>query len=199
MNSIENREKIKEKDKYKSFLQIIALISICTIGFEGIILLGLNTPLFGSTRFIAAIASMAILAVVTIMGFAIAKGTEIWGPMDSLVEKADQGRFVTIMFFAFLVSNLLFIMQDGGAQNSVITDILLLSVSFGFFFAKKKYIRVIVLVSCLVSYTWCSIFYYDMKVGKFIFHSFSQAIIPAFVVLFIAFINVIITAKIKEY
>lgn len=187
----------EEMEKYGSFLHIIAFVSIGTILFE-LVICFFNIPAFGSARFVLVIISLIILLLIIFMGFAIASGTKIYDPIDNLITKIDKGKAVTVIFFAFLGSNLVFIMQDGGAQESCITNILLISSSFGFFFAKKKQVKAAVTVLYLFSYISCLIFYYDEEKEIFCFHPITDILPSILVVIFVLLINFIITAKIRN-
>lgn len=103
---------------------------------------------------------------------------------------------VTVLFFCFLMSNVFFIIQDGGAKNSGITNILLLSANFGFFFAQKKRIKYMALISCLFGYLFCNIVGYTPDTG-FYFNKpdFSAVITTIMSILF----NLIITSNVTWF
>lgn len=187
-----------EEEKYKSFLQIIAIISFLTILFEG----GRFVIYLGQLDYIQktlALMSIVLLFLILVMGLILANGFVLHiENFDKVIAKfrSHNDRAVTFLFFCFLLSTVLFIIQDGGAKNSGITNILVLCANFGFFFAQKKRIRYIALISCLVGYLICNIVGYTVNNGFYFSKPDFSAVITT--VMSIVF-NLIITSNVTWF
>lgn len=151
-----------EEEKYKSFLQIIAIISSLTFMFETVKIFMYFGDLDKIQKTLS-IASIALLFFILVIGLVFANGIVLHiDSFDKLIKKARNynDKTVTILFFGFLLSTVLFIIQDGGAQRSSITNILLLCANFGFFFAQKIRVKYLSLISCLIGYVVSNIIDY---------------------------------------
>lgn len=178
-------EQQKTQDKYKSFLSIIALISIITIIFE-IVLYAISDSNTRNDRAICAIPSMVILFAIIVTSLFISNDKiDVIKAFDDFVAKVNRGKAVTYIFFAFLASNALFIIQDGGATHSAITEMLLINTSFGFFLARKGVIKFLVVFSCALAYFVCSFYYFSLIDKKFMFHELGE-FVPHLVMFVIA-------------
>lgn len=198
MNTKDYEHENREDEKYKSFLQIIAIISLLTLIFEGCRIL----MHFGQLDFIQkclAVISIVLLLFILFIGLVFANGFSLHiKPFDDVIEKIRNHNdiVVTILFFSFLVSTVLFIIQDGGAKNSGITNILLLCANFGFFLAQKSRIKYTALISCLIGYLTCNIIGYTPAVGFYInMPDFSAVITTLMAILF----NLIITYNVTWF
>ena len=185
-----------ENEKYKSFLQIIAIISLFTVFFEGGRFL-LHVGELDSIQKIFAVTSIVLLLFILAIGLIFANGLSLHVDFidDFVTRKRKRNDItVTILFFSFLASTVLFIIQEGGAKNSGMTNILLLCANFGFFFAQKIRIKYIALISCLMGYFFCNIFSYTCAKGFFFSKpDFSAVITTIMSILF----NLIITSNVN--
>lgn len=192
---------LNDEKKYKSYLQTISLISFLTAIIESVLFLfhwysGIKGHIF------CAIISIAVLVIFCFLGSQIANGTEIFDPIDKFFRNCNKGRAVTVLFFSHLVCVSLFIIQDGGAQTSCISNILLLDASFGYFFAAKKIVKCMVNILCVSSYLLCFLVYFDNDKQAFV-TNFTFEIIPyifpyLLTILFVLGVNTIINYQITN-
>lgn len=188
---------LNDEKRYKSYLQTISLISFLTAAIEFVLFLfhwysGIKGHIF------CAIISIAVLVIFCFLGSQIANGTEIFDPIDKLFRNRNKGRTVTVLFFSHLMCVSLFIIQDGGAQASCISNILLLDASFGYFFAAKKAIKRMVNIVCVLSYFLCSLFYFDYTKQAFV-RNLTFDIIPYLLTIFFVLgVNTIINYQITN-
>lgn len=188
----------REEEKYKSFLQIISTISFVTLLFE-FSRFFMNILYLDDVQKGMAITSIALLFFILVIGLVCANGLVLHIDFFDKIIAGIRSRndiIVTILFFAFLVSNVLFIIQDGGAKNSSITNILLLCANFGFFFAQKIRIKYMALISCLIGYLLCNIVAYTSNEGIYLGKpDFSAVITTIMSILF----NLIITYNVNWF
>ena len=198
MNTKDYEDEYREEEKYKSFLQIISIISFLTLLFEGARFL-INFGRLDNVQHILAIFSIVLLLFIVVIGLVLANGFVLHvDPFDKIITKIRRrnAKAVTILFFSFLVSTMLYIIQDGGAKNSSITNILLLNANFGFFLAQKKRVRYFALLSCLIGYLLCNVVGYASNVGfYFDMPDFSAVITTSMSLLF----NIIITSNVTWF
>ncbi len=193
-----NAKDYNEEEKYKSFLQIIAIISFITLLIESYILF-IHYECLDNIQKTLGITSIVLLLFIVFIGLIFANGIVLHiESFDKFITKGRKNNniTVTILFFSFLFSTVIFIIQDNGAQNSSITNILLLCANFGFFFAKKIRIRYIALISCLIGYLICNIISYTSDEGLcFEKPNFSVIITTIMSILF----NYIITSNVTWF
>lgn len=109
----------------------------------------------------------------------------------------NRGRFITALFFLFVASNILFIIQDGGSKNSSISNILLLNATLGCTFAEKSYIKKAIIAVCLLCYFIGFIFYFDISQNRYIFMQINlKSIFPFFIA---SIITIIVNLYIEKY
>ena len=189
-------EEIRSERKYKSFLQTISLISFLTAGIEFFLLVLHWSGIKEQT--ILAVGSIVVLVVFGFMGLLIAGETEISEPINNFFRKRNKGRSVTVLFFTHLVCVAIFIIQDGGAQTSCISNILLLDASFGYFFAAKKAIKRTVNVLCVILYLLCFTFYFDKAELAFAINFTFDIVSHLLTILFVLGVNTIINSQITR-
>lgn len=210
------------EEKYKSYLQTISIIAFGTAIMELPLLFtyGDSGLVFKrGMQLEIGIVSILLLAVAGFLGMAIASGLSINDQIDDFFNNIDKGRAVTALFFIHLLGVTLFIIQDGGAQASCISNILLVDASLGYFFAAKKKVKRAVNVIFFIVYSICLIFYiapasYSLDtaiIAKALYYSrrgpeggklvvcFDFGSIPHFLaVLFVIGVNVIINSQISS-
>ena len=189
-------EEIRSERKYKSYLQTISLISFLTAIIEFFLLVLQWTGIKEQT--ILAVSSIVILVVFGFMGLLIAGETEISEPINKFFRNRNKGKSVTVLFFTHLVCVAIFIIQDGGAQTSCISNILLLDASFGYFFAAKKVIKRMVNVLCVISYLICFTFYFDKAESVFAINFTFDIVSHLLTILFVLGVNTIINSQITR-
>ncbi len=189
----------KNERKYKSYLQTISFISFLTAIIELILLLFHRPVAIG--QIVLAVGSIIVLVIFGFIGLLIAGDTEISEPINKLLKSCNKGRTVTVLFFTHLVCVAIFIVQDGGAQNSCISNILLLDASFGYFFAAKKIVKRMVNIVCIILYLLCFIFYFNKIELVFAINFTYDIISHLLTILFVLGVNGIINSQItsKEY
>ena len=194
------QENLERAKRHKSFLYIIAMISMFTLAFEwGLFLLSGQNYCVQQKWWFGFSVGLLVLNIFIALIYAGEGKVDVWAPIDNLFAKVTSGQAVTTVFFGFLLSNVLFIMQDGGANSSCLTDLLLINISFGFFFAEKKKIKVAVVVGCLLAYIACCTYYYDASVSKFSFHEIYTSIPFILMTVFVVFINMIIEYQMNKH
>lgn len=193
----EDENKNPEEEKYKSFLQIIATISFVTLLIEGVKFLFMLYRQLDSVKVSFSIMSIVMLLIISVLGLVFANGYDLRIDfVDTIITKCRKrnDRAVTFLFFLFLLATVLYIIQDGGAKNSSITNILLISANLGFFFAKKRRIKYIALISCLLGYLICNIIGYNIEDGfYFSWPDFSVVITTCISIIFNSIINANVT------
>lgn len=188
---------LNEERKYRSYLQTISLISFLTAIIEfALFVFHWYTGIKG--HILCACISIIVLIVFGFLGVLTASEIEIIEPLNEFFRKRNKGRSVTVLFFAHLICVSLFIAQDGGAQTSCISNILLLDASFGYFFAAKKVIKRMVNIVCVLSYFLCFLFYFDYTKQVFV-RNLTFDILPYLLtILFVLGVNAIINYQITN-
>lgn len=183
--------------KYISYLQTISFVSILSLAIEFLLWLFFRVPKPEILNTMGII-SMTGLVFIGFVGLMSASALKIYKIIDDFFSRLNKGRCVTALFFAHMFCTALFVIQDGGAKTSCITNILLLDASFGYFFAEKKKIKWAVTVGCVLAYCLCLIVSYNESKMSFELQ-FSKEIIPYLgVVLFVLGVNGIINYQITR-
>ena len=190
-------EELNGERKYKSYLQTISFISFLSALIE-LILFVFQWYTGTKGHILCAGISIVVLIVFGFFGLLIASEIEIIEPINEFFKNRNKGRSVTVLFFSHLICVSLFIAQDGGAQSSCISNILLLDASFGYFFAAKKVIKRMVNIVCVLSYLLCFLFYFDYTKQTFV-RNLTLDILPHLLtILFVLGVNAIINYQITN-
>lgn len=186
-----------DERKYVGYLQTISLISFLTALIE-IFLLFLHWHVGIKWHMLLAYTSVGVLIILGFLGLLVASDIDISEPINKFFRNRNKGRFVTILFFSHLICVSLFIVQDGGAQTSCISNILLLDAGFGYFFATKKLVKRMVSFLCVLSYLICFLFFFDSTKQVFV-TNFTFDILPYLLtILFVLGVNTIINSQITN-
>lgn len=201
MNISKPHQQDNTLEDHRNFLYIIIIIAFVTGLFEAALIIFFSSYPDSTIRKTMRIISFSIIGLIIVLGFSTIMASDpshdITSAVNIVLSKINAGIAVTIVFFAFIMNNILFIMQDGGAPNSCISSILLINASFGFYFAEKKHIKNWVLIASLGGYLFCSIIYLSTTENTFIF-SFVKAIPHFLMAAFTLFINVVIEYQHKK-
>lgn len=183
------------EQKYKSYLQTISFIAFLSASIEFVYWVIFHRHQAEKLNAMA-IASMIGLVLAGFLGVFIASQLEIYEPLDNFINNLNKGRCVTVLFFVHLICISVFVIQDGGARSSCITNVLLLDASFGYFFAEKKVIKRLVTFLCILAYLLCLIISWNSTKEGFEIHLSGDIFPSLFVVLFVLGVNAIINHQI---
>lgn len=192
MNESEKMTEVNKKALYASYLKTMGFVSLFTVAIElSLFIARLNDgELSGFQKFFSLV-SIIILFVNVAIGFLIPEN-EFFKEYRESLQKLITGRTVSILFFSHMICASLFIFQDGGVQSSCVSSVLLLDASFGSIFANKKYMKVLVTVSCLSLYVLTFLYNYSAADKEVVPH-YTYDIFPYLLtVVFVLLCNVII-------
>lgn len=135
---------------YISYLQTVAFVSLLTLGI-GVLVIVLKDGV-PDVRIGAAKVSLGTLFVITVLGWIASSKLDLYGPIDNFFNNLKKDRLVMLLFVLHMLSVALYIIQDGGAKESCFSSILLLDASVGSIFARKTWVKRLIIILCGILY-----------------------------------------------